>query len=529
MGATSALVGYSNATTELEKQSQEATERINQMTSEYEKLTEEVNKNATSQLAEVANTEKLVKELDSLVNSNGKVKKGYEGRVSFILGELNEAYGTEYKIVDGIVEKYSDLKEKIKDLISTKKAEIVLNAYEEKYTEALKNRGQAYQDLETKEKSYLETKKKSDAQIAELEKMRAEAQKIHNDNLVRSIDLQIETSKKIVEEKENEYNSVKKILDNYNKDIYNYETLQTATMSENKELQAKIVEEFTNTVEVNGEKITLSGEQQLGLLRVQAEEYIKIIQDKGDKVTEEEKNQLNGVLTLLQDKLLEQTKIIENLTPDNINAWKKLAEGSKEKFNEAIKSLPEDVQKKLNEIIYGVDATSPQVEKSLEKSGSESGKKWRTEFNSNGKLSISDLIGTKTDWANKGLSASNAFWSNWKTGKVSVTTTDDGGAKLTVRGTGKYQGYATGGFPSVGEMFIAREAGPELVGKIGNTTSVMNNQQIVQAVSQGVAQAVASVMGNRSGGDIRLIVDGRELTTVVEEGIMRRQNIYGTA
>lgn len=50
-------------------------------------------------------------------------------------------------------------------------------------------------------------------------------------------------------------------------------------------------------------------------------------------------------------------------------------------------------------------------------------------------------------------------------------------------------GYATGGFPDVGELFIARESGPEMVGAIGNRTAVANNQQIVDGVAQGVADA----------------------------------------
>ena len=49
--------------------------------------------------------------------------------------------------------------------------------------------------------------------------------------------------------------------------------------------------------------------------------------------------------------------------------------------------------------------------------------------------------------------------------------------------------YAEGGFPEQGQMFIAREAGAELVGSIGNRTTVMNNDQIVESVSNGVAVA----------------------------------------
>ena len=58
--------------------------------------------------------------------------------------------------------------------------------------------------------------------------------------------------------------------------------------------------------------------------------------------------------------------------------------------------------------------------------------------------------------------------------------------------------YATGGVPDIGETFIARESGPEFVGRIGNRTTVMNNDQIVTAVSQGVASAVASVLASDS-------------------------------
>ena len=49
--------------------------------------------------------------------------------------------------------------------------------------------------------------------------------------------------------------------------------------------------------------------------------------------------------------------------------------------------------------------------------------------------------------------------------------------------------YASGGFPTAGQLFIAREAGAEMVGSIGNRTAVANNDQIVAGVSSGVAAA----------------------------------------
>ena len=49
--------------------------------------------------------------------------------------------------------------------------------------------------------------------------------------------------------------------------------------------------------------------------------------------------------------------------------------------------------------------------------------------------------------------------------------------------------FEDGGFPATGQMFIANEAGPELVGTIGRRTAVANNEQIVESISVGVAEA----------------------------------------
>ena len=51
--------------------------------------------------------------------------------------------------------------------------------------------------------------------------------------------------------------------------------------------------------------------------------------------------------------------------------------------------------------------------------------------------------------------------------------------------------FAEGGFPEIGSLFIAREAGPELVGTIGSRTAVANNDQIVEGISSGVASGQA--------------------------------------
>jgi len=60
--------------------------------------------------------------------------------------------------------------------------------------------------------------------------------------------------------------------------------------------------------------------------------------------------------------------------------------------------------------------------------------------------------------------------------------------------------FASGGFPDAGGLFIAREAGPELVGSIGNKTAVVNNDQIVESVEGGVYRAMRAAMQESGGG-----------------------------
>lgn len=70
--------------------------------------------------------------------------------------------------------------------------------------------------------------------------------------------------------------------------------------------------------------------------------------------------------------------------------------------------------------------------------------------------------------------------------------------------------YATGGFPKTGSMFIANEAGPELVGRIGNKTAVANNDQIISGIARAVYDAMMDAHedsnGSSGGKTSRIIV-----------------------
>lgn len=99
-------------------------------------------------------TEALASELMRLAGASGEVREAYRARAAFILGELNDALGTEYRMVGGQIQAYSDLKASVQELIATKRAEALLSVNEDAYKNALANQQAYYNALTLAEKDY---------------------------------------------------------------------------------------------------------------------------------------------------------------------------------------------------------------------------------------------------------------------------------------------------------------------------------------------------------------------------------------
>lgn len=67
--------------------------------------------------------------------------------------------------------------------------------------------------------------------------------------------------------------------------------------------------------------------------------------------------------------------------------------------------------------------------------------------------------------------------------------------------------YATGGYPTQGQLFIAREDGAEMVGSIGSKTAVANNDQITSAIASATYSAMSRALSENNG-SINLVVEG---------------------
>ena len=100
------------------------------------------------------------------------------------------------------------------------------------------------------------------------------------------------------------------------------------------------------------------------------------------------------------------------------------------------------------------------------------------------------------------------------------------------------QGFATGGFPETGQLFIAREAGAEMVGSIGRRTAVANNDQIVEGIASGVASANSesnallreqnSLLLAMLGKETNISLDGKVISKSVEKHQRERGRVLVT-
>lgn len=116
----------SKEVTDQYKQERDAAEAAGE---EIAKMKDDFNTRARDIENESKRTEALWKELDELADASGRVKDSDKKRAEYILGELNQALGTEYTMTDNQIDKYQQLAAEIDTVIAKKKAEALLDQY----------------------------------------------------------------------------------------------------------------------------------------------------------------------------------------------------------------------------------------------------------------------------------------------------------------------------------------------------------------------------------------------------------------
>ena len=123
---TTAIIYFTTKQTDAQKATKKLADEMANQKQSLEEYNQKTKETLDANLSHIDSIENLKDELKTLVDENGKVKKGYESRVDFILNELNKALGTEYDLNGNVIDSYKELQDEIDKLIEKKRAQILL-------------------------------------------------------------------------------------------------------------------------------------------------------------------------------------------------------------------------------------------------------------------------------------------------------------------------------------------------------------------------------------------------------------------
>lgn len=121
----------------------ECTDELDRNIQAFDKLEDAKEKNIAAAESESKYYTDLADELSTIVDENGKVKDGYQDRAKVITGVLSDALGVEIEMTGDQIKNYQQIQQEVYGVIEAKKAEAILKAQEQAYTEAVTKRAEA--------------------------------------------------------------------------------------------------------------------------------------------------------------------------------------------------------------------------------------------------------------------------------------------------------------------------------------------------------------------------------------------------
>ena len=347
--ASTAIVYFTTKQTEAEKEAQKLAEESSSLSESYNTYNDTINNTINSELAQINAVDRLKDELKTLVDENGKVKEGYQGRVSFILNELNVALGKEYDLNGDVIESYKDLQDEIDELIEKKRAEIILNGEEQKYSEAIKQEKEATEELNNivskMGMSYGEaTKLIKDYRTAQLKGF-DELNTLTED---QAYALQNYTIDEInaLEDLTNAYSQTGERISTAIQEQAQYQN-DYALYTEGK--YSEIGNSITNNIKVATDTSILDLKNSITEQKKILDDNKLIYEQYGNETSLSMSEQAQKNLQALATELANRTSTIKTLGEDEISAWKYLAENCYDVYSNTLSNLGPTTQAKIEE------------------------------------------------------------------------------------------------------------------------------------------------------------------------------------
>lgn len=440
---------------------------------------------------------KLVDELDSLTDANGKVKKGYEDRANVITSILSEALGQEISTDQLVKQGKQEIIDKINELIKVKEAEAQLSAYEADYTTAKRESTKAVNEYVTAQKNH--KKASSDLakaqeeynrihklQIEDLKKGRGDWSKYDDDlakagQAVKKFTKAEEETAKTLEEKHGVMTDYAVVLENYEKVS---EAIVTGDVKKINDSLLLLTNNFI-TAETGTKK---SLEQQVKNAKTSLANMKTAFQQGAPGVTKE---MVKNAEDLVKKSEAELNKLAPKGKKAGENAGKETAKGLKSKEGDVKKSAKETADSAGKEL----DKTKAKGKKAGENAGKATadGIKSKASNVKNGAKTLVDSAGKELDKAkSKGKKAGESAGSEMAKGVKSKEGNVKNSSKSVANSAGKELDKAKTKGKKAGENATSN------MGK-GMTGKKKTVENAGKAVADAGKKGLEKVKANKSG------------------------------
>ena len=383
VGGVVALSQTTNEATEAERRQREEMEALraksDELAESYRTTKEAAAEKATADLAQITNVQSLWNEMQNLVSANGEVQEQDRARVEFILGQLNEALGTEYALNGNILEQYKEMSDSIDTLIQKKQLEILMQQAEENYANAIKNRAEAqdlfaesYRQMNDSEAELDELRARRSEILAEKQKMSAQGvlDRWHDlyDEELRMLNDNIGRQEDLFNEKEAIYNQNAAALQQYEQDITRYTTASELAIQGHTGAAITVLEKqnesFTNAADVVGK----SAEEQKQVLGEQYAKSIVVLEDYAKKYVDGTEGYTNEGLEQLKSTAIKARDEAKSVGVNIVDGMVEGINGNKWRLENAIKSLSNGIPELARDVL-GIHSPS----RIMEEIGDETG------------------------------------------------------------------------------------------------------------------------------------------------------------
>lgn len=348
---------------EADEETQRLQETLEETKESWQELKDQQKEQLSADLSQVENIQRLRNELSCLVDDNGRVKEGYEARTKFILGELNNALGTEYNLTNGVIDNYNEFNGTIDNLIQKKRAKAILDAQEPLYQEAINKQTQEAIEI-GKLKSEIQKKINEQQEIENAlikeygENWYGAAAAAGDARLADYADLQMS-----VADKETLLSEFEASYDQHTNEIIGYEHNMTLAASENADDWLKIQTDIQAGAATTYEEKKRLAEE--GLLGAQQEyETLIELQINGDeRITQGQIDAAEKRVENKEEELAGLTSQVSSSIPTISDLYNDMSIKSLESLKSQSKKYFGVSEKEIDDLIRGLKSKDPEAQK----------------------------------------------------------------------------------------------------------------------------------------------------------------------